>query len=191
MSEITKTQKEFLSIYSRTGDIESSLGKIGVEMDHLLTWCQQNKHFDLEYRRVKRFFLTHMREKCHLMAIQRIHDAFVEGSVKEREVHQETVMNNEGDVVALRTKMITREKPIPVAFYQFVMNQGNTVEAIQQLANEGLLSSDQYKQLITLADEITDRSQQIFSGENKESMMTEQKAIALIKTAIVGTLPQK
>lgn len=190
-SSLTNAQQNFLSVFSRTGDVDKALDKIGVEMQHLLTWCQQHKEFDLEYRRIKKFFVTHVKEKCYLMAIQQIHDMLVEGHTTEKHIVQKSTMNGDGDLTGFETTMKTVEKPIPMAVYQYVLQESSLLRAIQQLANEGLLSSDQYKKLINIADDITERSQTIFSNETGGDQMSEAKAIALIKTAIVGTLPQK
>lgn len=189
MSTITKTQENFLSYYTQTGNLETTLARVGIEMNHLLSWCQESPNFDIEYRKAKRFYISHMRENAYMMSLKTIHDALVDGCIKEHTIENITKCDAEGNQY-FETKMKTVSRPVPFNYLQLMLQENSMMAAVQSMFNEGLLSSTQYKQLISLSDDISSRGQAIMLGDNPTDTLTEKKAISLIKAAMLGGLPE-
>lgn len=188
-TKITASQQNFLSAYNQTGNIETTLSTVGIEMNHLLAWCQESPNFDIEYRKAKRFYISHMRSNGYMLALQTVHDTIVAGCIKEHTIEQSSKLDKEGNQY-FETKLKTVTRPVPFAYLQLMLQESSLMGAIQRMSDEGLLTSTQYKQLMSLSDDISNKGQQIMLGDSNADTLTEDKAVALIKQAMLGNLPE-
>lgn len=189
-NQLTQTQTAFINQYLKVRDIDAVLSNLNLTFHHVVKWCD-NPYFDMEYRSAKQFILRSRKEESALMATEYIHKILSDGCVRERVFSTKTMCNSDGEIVAIQTEQKTVERPIPVPILLQALGNSSTLKAIEQLANEGLLGNSQYKQLISLSEKISDEANKIMTHENEQNEeISEKRAIALIKQAVLGVLEE-
>lgn len=182
---LSEEQKRFLERLKRNKlDIDSTLQSMGLDTVHLMAW-QENKEFDLEYRSVVRAIIQYLNQENYINGIRKLNDALINGT-REYTSKEITLYDTENNYVGTKRENSQKYIKTPAWAIKEAMKESSLETAINQLANEGVLPSTVARKILVEADKITKALQDSFEISSDADMLTEKKAIALIKQAVLN-----
>jgi hypothetical protein len=208
MSTLTAVQRLYLQEYSKHGKPETALEAVTeavkqpVDRRYIADWCVNYPEFSLEYKKLKRIVIQQLNEDNYTLALQRINEQLRQGYTSTHELIHETVTSpgkpykdaatgewKEGESEELvRVRSTNKKTDLSPAFLKLAMGTTALEGAIAKIANEGLLSDNQYKRLMSSAAEVTEKIQEIFDPQVDSGEFSEDRAIAIIRQALIGTV---
>lgn len=178
-------QKKFLSRYLNSkGDFYGTLNSLNLETEHFLSW-RESVEFDLAYRGAMRKIQELLRHENYMMSLQVCNKILTEGGQIEEKFEQIHNIDNDG-VSTFSAKRTTINKGVPGWVIKASLTENNLIKAINELSTEGVLPSSISKKLLATSERLTSDFQSVFDGDNKSETISNEKAVALIKQAILG-----
>lgn len=182
---LSEEQKRFLERLKRNKlDIDTTLQGMGLDTVHLMAW-QENPQFDLEYRSVVRAIIQYLNQENYINAIRKLNDALVNGT-REYNSKEIALYDSENNYIGTKRENTQKYIKTPAWAIKEALKESNLEKAINQLANEGILPSAIARRIIAESDKITKALQDSFEITSDSEMITEQKAIGLIRAAVMG-----
>lgn len=181
-------QQKFLERFKNyRADTLRTLSELELEFAHFLSW-RENAEFDLAYRKAVQQVTNQLRQESFLNAHRRIHEALLHGIKSETFTNSwKTVTDENGEEVQLlNTKRVTKLSTPPVEYLKIALTENSIAKAITELANEGVLPESIARKIVQRTDSITKELMDCFEVDNSSNLLTEQKAIALIKAAVLN-----
>jgi hypothetical protein len=208
MSTLTAVQKLYLQEYSKHGKPETALEAVTeavkqpVDRRYIMEWCNTSPEFSTTYKAYKRQVIQQLNEDNYILSLQRMNEQLARGYTTTYKLTTETItMPGEayrdaatGEYKESEPKEVTKVKsenvqtPLSPALLKLAMGATALESAITKIANEGLLSENQYKQLMGAAAENTELIQNIFDPRVDSGEYSEDRAIAIIRQALIGTV---
>jgi len=208
MSTLTAIQKLYLQEYSKHGKPETALEAVTeavrqpVDRRYIVEWCNTSPEFSTTYKAYKRQVIQQLNEDNYTLALQRINEQLRQGYTSTYKFTRETIVTPgeayrdaaTGEYKESEPKEITKDKSeqtktdLSPAFLKLAMGTTALESAIAKIANEGLLSDNQYKRLMSSAAEVTEKIQEIFDPQVDSGEFSEDRAIAIIRQALIGVV---
>ena len=183
---LSEAQNRFLERLKRNKlDIEGTLESMGLDTVHLMAW-QENPEFDLEYRSVVRQIIQYLNQENYVNAIRKLNDALINGT-REYTSKEISLYDTENNYIGTKRENSQKYIKTPAWAIKEAMKETSLETAINQLANEGVLPTTVARKILLEADKITKKLQDSFEVSSDADLITEQKAITLIKQAVLNT----
>lgn len=194
-------QQRFLERFKNyRADTLKTLDDLGLEFAHFLSW-RENTEFDLAYRKTVQQITQQLRQESFLNAHRRVHDGLIHGVRTETYTNSWRtatdkdgipILNDDGEELKiLSTKRVSKISAPPVEYLKIALTENSIARAITELANEGVLPEPIARRIIQRTDSITKELMNCFEVDETSNLLTEQKAIALIKAAVLNNENEK
>jgi hypothetical protein len=181
---ITEEQERFLIRYVNSqGKFYDTLESLGLELIHFLAW-REDDDFDYAYRNASRQIAQFIKEQNKMIALQEINKALVDGITHES-VTNIHIIEPDGNTQFQAKKQVVK-RGIPAWAIKAAIREDNIVQAIATLVNEGVLPTPMARKLLAISERLTSDFQAVFDIQDTKESISDRKAIALIKAAILG-----
>lgn len=188
-------QLVFLERYlNEKGDVDKVLKSMSLEMNHFLSW-RKDREFDSKYKDTQRVLISHLNCENYIMGLRRLNEILNKGyqeevvSVKQRVIQKPILADDDDDnIVSIVEYEVDRKsikKPIPPQMISLALQQNSLIQAINTLSTQGILPDKVARQLMAKSEEIANQMQSVFEAKDDNQKMSENKAIELIKKAIL------
>lgn len=194
---LNKEQEIFLQRYiNRKGDVYGVLDSMGLESHHLMMW-REIKEFELRYKDTQRKLIQFLNSENYITGLRRLNEILDSGVSDEIITRKERVLRNpkfdpeknphEPPVIQeyeVSQKIV--KKGIPPQMIQLALQQNTIIQAINVLTNQGIIPENIARKILSKSEDISKEMQSAFDVDSsKEEIMTQSKAVNLMKQAIL------
>lgn len=183
---LTNEQQRFLSRYvNNKGDFYKTVESMGLDAAHIISWQQNYKEFDNTFRETKRIVLQHLKDENYMMAILKINDALINGVTHHTVTQKHRVVDDKGNSEFEVTRT-SKQVGVPSWAVQEALKESSIVKAVNTLSAEGVIPASIARRILQSANKISEEIVASFDVSPDSEFISDKKAVALIKQAILG-----
>lgn len=181
---LSDEQIKFLNNYcSSRGDYYGTLELMGLSVYHFISWSE-NPIFKETYNKVKRQVIEALKDENYQLGLLKLNHILLNG-IEQRTVQQKHIVR--GNVSSFVTTRTTKNLGIPGWAILAAIERTKIEQAIDTLADEGVLPREIAIRVIDKVSKISDDIRESLSSDSDISI-NESRAIALIKQAVLGAV---
>jgi hypothetical protein len=177
-------QIKFLRVFQfYQGDRNKTLKACGIEENHLSLWMQDDdfvQNFNGTQNEIIQNILTDFRFNY----IRMVQELIVKG-YRETETSWKSETSKNG-VTTLNWGRKKKLKMIPHSYLKDLLNYNNVESSINNLAQQGLIPRSMARRFLSTAQEYQSKLAACFGDNDDDSKFSDERAIALIKQALLG-----
>lgn len=162
---LTDDQKTFLGTYTANDSrVDDTLNKLSLDRDHYQEWLNQ-PDFVLAYRQINRIKKEFLIAENDILARQELNRQLRTGhkveTICKRKIKPlvNPVTGEIEEVEEIETA--TKRSPLDAGLLKLAMQQTTLEAALSKLAQDGMLSQEQYQQIIALSEEYEEKTSQV------------------------------
>lgn len=191
MVNLSEEQQKFLGRYvNNKGDFYKTVDSLGLDLSHITSWQLANADFANAYKHAKQTVIEHLKQENYMVSLLRVNDALING-VQQHIITQKHRIGGVGEtgeqLSEFEVTRTTKNLGVPGWAINQALAESSIVKAVHTLASEGVIPTAVARRILQSANRITTDIKASFDVAAPDSeFINEQKAIALIKMAVLG-----
>lgn len=182
---MNQNQISFLQSYqNNNGDIRSAITDNGLELNHYRLWMQEDE-FKQQFKIIRTEIIYEQLAEFKVLIVQQLNQLLSRG-YEEKTVTRTTTTNKNGRTTVKQSVKITR-KPVPIAMIKDLLKSESLEASIINLSEKGVIPKTIARNLLSTANQYTQKLRGAFGVESEDNKMNDEKTIALIKQALIGS----
>jgi hypothetical protein len=183
-AKLSETQANFLSrYYNNLGSIKEALEDLGLDYLHFRQWLN-DKYFVIKFDEMKRDVHRFLALDNESIAKRELNNLLHNGIIEIEEITFEEV-GLDGQIIKSSTARKVKRKTALDAIKQ-VFGDKSDEYCINKLAERGILSKVAARKVLSLGNEYQLKIQNCLGDDEKGDKMNDEKAIVLVKQALLG-----
>lgn len=185
LSVMNDAEIKFLKVYQfYQGNGNKALKACGIEENHLNLWMEDDD-FAQNFYSIRSEIASYLLSEFRFNYLKMVQNLVVNGC-REKQVTRTTQTNKNG-VTTIRSSSKTTIKMIPESYIKNLLNYENVENSINNLAQQGLIPKSIARKFLTTAYEYQSKLQECFGTDEDSDKLSDEKAIALVKQALLGS----
>ena len=183
---LNNSQMVFLQLYRDTmGDVGLALHQSNLELNHFRNWMYESE-FNREFNITRTEIVNDQLAEFRILIVRQLNRLLSQGYTETTTIRTTTTNKNGKTTIKKSTKTV--RKPIPIVMVKDLLLTESFEKSVLNLSEKGIIPKAIARNLLSTANEYTNKLQSAFEVDTQNEDLNEEKTIALIKQALIGSV---